>query len=84
MSAMFSQNPLMNGPNYSFNQAPATASASNKEHGFYPYVALSIVFSLPAEIFHLDTLITGAQLLPSLAPTLRFLPVILARLRGTT
>lgn len=37
MSAMFSQNPLMNGPNYSFNQAPATAAGHNKEHGFYPY-----------------------------------------------
>jgi hypothetical protein len=35
MAAMFSQNPLMNGPNYSFNQAPSTA-AGNKEHGFYP------------------------------------------------
>ncbi|CAG8955310.1 hypothetical protein HYFRA_00011292 [Hymenoscyphus fraxineus] len=37
MSAMFSQNPLMNGPNYSFNQAPATASGGNTEHSFYPY-----------------------------------------------
>jgi 20S proteasome subunit beta 6 len=36
MAAMFSQNPLMNGPNYSFNQAPATAAGGNKEHGFYP------------------------------------------------
>ncbi|KAH8602858.1 nucleophile aminohydrolase [Bisporella sp. PMI_857] len=36
MSAMFSQNPLMNGPHYSFNQAPS-AAAGNKEHGFYPY-----------------------------------------------
>lgn len=36
MSAMFSQNPLMNGPNYSFNQAPSTASGGNKQHGFYP------------------------------------------------
>jgi 20S proteasome subunit beta 6 len=35
MSAMFSQNPLMNGPNYSFNQS-ATASAGIKEHAFYP------------------------------------------------
>jgi 20S proteasome subunit beta 6 len=35
MAAMFSQNPLMNGPNYSFNQAPSTA-AGNKEHAFYP------------------------------------------------
>ena len=48
MSAIFSQNPLMNGPNYSFNQAPATASAGNKEHGFYPYVVLSIVFLFPS------------------------------------
>jgi hypothetical protein len=48
MSAMFSQNPLMNGPNYSFNQAPATASAGNKEHGFYPYVILSIAFLSPS------------------------------------
>jgi len=37
MAAMFSQNPLMNGPNYSFNQAPSTATAGNKEHAFYPY-----------------------------------------------
>jgi 20S proteasome subunit beta 6 len=36
MAAMFSQNPLMNGPNYSFNQAPSTAAAGNKEHAFYP------------------------------------------------
>ncbi|PSS23065.1 hypothetical protein M430DRAFT_97619 [Amorphotheca resinae ATCC 22711] len=36
MAAMFSQNPLMNGPNYSFNQAPVTA-AGNKEHAFNPY-----------------------------------------------
>jgi 20S proteasome subunit beta 6 len=36
MAAMFSQNPLMNGPNYSFNQAPSTATAGNKEHAFYP------------------------------------------------
>jgi len=37
MAAMFSQNPLMNGPNYSFNQAPTAAAAGNKEHSFYPY-----------------------------------------------
>jgi len=37
MAAMFSQNPLMNGPNYSFNQAPSTSSGGNKEHSFYPY-----------------------------------------------
>jgi 20S proteasome subunit beta 6 len=36
MAAMFSQNPLMNGPNYSFNQTPTTAQAGNKEHAFYP------------------------------------------------
>ncbi|EHL03312.1 N-terminal nucleophile aminohydrolases (Ntn hydrolases) [Glarea lozoyensis ATCC 20868] len=35
--AMFSQNPLMNGPNYSFSQTPSTAAAGNKEHSFYPY-----------------------------------------------
>ncbi|KAG9236112.1 putative proteasome component C5 [Amylocarpus encephaloides] len=34
---MFSQNPLMNGPNYSFSQTPTMASGANKEHSFYPY-----------------------------------------------
>lgn len=40
MAAMFSQNPLMNGPNYSFSQAPAPSSASSdfrQHHGFNPY-----------------------------------------------
>ncbi|RAL63079.1 hypothetical protein DID88_004164 [Monilinia fructigena] len=36
--AMFSQNPLMNGPNYSFNQAPAKqGDGFTQHHGFYPY-----------------------------------------------
>lgn len=40
MAAMFSQNPVMNGPNYSFNQAPAPSSAAgdHRQHGFNPYV----------------------------------------------
>jgi len=37
MAAMFSQNPLMNGPNYSFNQAPTVAASGNRQHAFYPY-----------------------------------------------
>lgn len=37
MSAMFSQNPLMNGPNYSFNQTPSkAASGEYREHRFNP------------------------------------------------
>jgi len=38
MAVMFSQNPLMNGPNYSFNQTPVAAPAGTKQrHGFNPY-----------------------------------------------
>lgn len=36
MAAMFSQNPVMNGPNYSFADAPKTAGEP-REHNFYPY-----------------------------------------------
>lgn len=36
--AMFSQNPLMNGPNYSFNQAPQAAAGGYTQHSFNPYV----------------------------------------------
>lgn len=39
MAAMFSQNPLMNGPNYSFNDAPrSSAPEGAREHRFDPYV----------------------------------------------
>jgi 20S proteasome subunit beta 6 len=48
MAAMFSQNPLMNGPNYSFNQAPTIAAAGVKEHSFYPYADSEILM-----LFHL-------------------------------
>ncbi|KAL2888728.1 20S proteasome subunit beta 6 [Ceratocystis lukuohia] len=37
MSAMFSQNPIMNGPNYSFSDTPRKAASGEREHGFYPY-----------------------------------------------
>ncbi len=38
MAAMFSQNPLMNGPNYSVNDAPrATAPEGARQHRFDPY-----------------------------------------------
>ncbi|SPO04225.1 probable proteasome endopeptidase complex subunit PRE7 [Cephalotrichum gorgonifer] len=37
MSAMFSQNPVMNGPNYSFSEAPTTANGNFREHRFNPY-----------------------------------------------
>ena len=40
MAAMFSQNPLMNGPNYSFSDAPTTANGGHREHRFNPYVYL--------------------------------------------
>jgi 20S proteasome subunit beta 6 len=36
MAAMLSQNPLMNGPNYSFNEAPKTAAGENRQHRFVP------------------------------------------------
>lgn len=37
MAAMFSQNPLMNGPNYSFNDAPrAAAPEGARQHRFDP------------------------------------------------
>jgi hypothetical protein len=35
MAAMFSQNPLMNGPNYSFSDAPKTRGEP-REHAFNP------------------------------------------------
>ncbi|TDZ37564.1 Proteasome subunit beta type-6 [Colletotrichum spinosum] len=35
--AMFSQNPLMNGPNYSFSEAPKTANGEFRQHRFNPY-----------------------------------------------
>lgn len=38
MSAMFSQNPLMNGPNYSFSDAPKAANGQFREHRFNPCV----------------------------------------------
>jgi hypothetical protein len=38
MAALFSQNPLMNGPNYSFSDVPKTANGDNREHRFNPYV----------------------------------------------
>ncbi|ROT36977.1 proteasome component C5 [Sodiomyces alkalinus F11] len=37
MAAMFSQNPVMNGPNYSFSDAPRTANGEFREHRFNPY-----------------------------------------------
>ncbi|KAL1873997.1 hypothetical protein VTK73DRAFT_603 [Phialemonium thermophilum] len=38
MAAMFSQNPVMNGPSYSFNDAPKlNASGGVREHRFDPY-----------------------------------------------
>lgn len=37
--AMFSQNPLMNGPNYSFSEAPKTANGEFRQHRFNPYGA---------------------------------------------
>ncbi|KAJ3523480.1 hypothetical protein NM208_g12434 [Fusarium decemcellulare] len=37
MAAMFSQNPLMNGPNYSFSDAPKSNSGEFREHRFNPY-----------------------------------------------
>lgn len=36
MAAMFSQNPLMNGPNYSFNDAPTTNNGEFRQHRFDP------------------------------------------------
>lgn len=38
MTAMFSQNPVMNGPNYSLSDAPTTANGGHREHRFNPYV----------------------------------------------
>jgi 20S proteasome subunit beta 6 len=36
MSAMFSQNPLMNGPNYSFSDTPRSNNGELREHRFNP------------------------------------------------
>jgi 20S proteasome subunit beta 6 len=36
MAAMFSQNPLMNGPNYSFSDVPKTAHGEPRQHRFNP------------------------------------------------
>ncbi|KAG6250297.1 hypothetical protein E4U23_001526 [Claviceps purpurea] len=37
MAAMFSQNPVMNGPNYSFSDAPKANHGELREHRFNPY-----------------------------------------------
>ena len=42
MAAMFSQNPLMNGPNYSFNDAPKNIAAGENDHNF---TALDIMWT---------------------------------------
>lgn len=45
MAAMFSQNPLMNGPNYSFNDSPrVTAPEGAREHRFDPYGPLQRIW----------------------------------------
>lgn len=36
MAAMFSQNPLLNGPNYSFSDTPKAANGEFREHRFNP------------------------------------------------
>jgi len=38
MAAMFSQNPVMNGPNYSFSDTPRVNSAAEgaRQHAFDP------------------------------------------------
>lgn len=36
MAAPFSQNPLMNGPSYSFSDAPKAAADNIREHRFNP------------------------------------------------
>lgn len=36
MAAMFSQNPLMDGPNYSFNDAPKVNNDGFRQHRFDP------------------------------------------------
>jgi hypothetical protein len=69
MAAMFSQNPLMNGPNYSFNQTPTTAAGGNKEHSFYPYADLQDSHCSSFSNMPLDILTTAALPLPSLALT---------------
>lgn len=37
--AMFSQNPVLNGPNYSFSDVPIDTVGGLREHRFNPYVA---------------------------------------------
>jgi hypothetical protein len=69
MAAMFSQNPLMNGPNYSFNQTPTTAAGGNKEHSFYPYAGLKRLLLLSLLTLLLGTLIMVVQLSQFLAST---------------
>ena len=36
--AMFSQNPVLDGPNYSFAEAPQARGDGFREHRFNPYV----------------------------------------------
>ena len=36
MAAMFSQNPVMNGPNYSFSDTPRKNNGQPREHSFNP------------------------------------------------
>ena len=38
MAAMFSQNPLMDGPNYSYSDVPKTNNGEPRQRGFNPYV----------------------------------------------
>ena len=33
---MFSQNPVMNGPNYSYNDVPQTNNGEPRQHRFNP------------------------------------------------
>ena len=38
--AMFSQNPVLDGPNYSFAEAPQVRADGFREHRFNPYVQM--------------------------------------------
>lgn len=72
--AMFSQNPLLNGPNYSFSEAPKfNAPEGARQHRFDPYALTSCLFSAARNRTNIscntDTPTMVARPLPSPAPT---------------
>lgn len=54
MAAIFNQNPVHDGPSYSFANAPKTqAPEGARQHRFDPYVQTQVVSSAMMHISHL-------------------------------